>query len=207
MHVVCISDTHCQTPTHGVPDGDLIIHAGDATYRGTPYEIQQFGEWFGSLPHKHKIFVAGNHDWGFQTNRDSSVGLLPTGCHYLEDSGIQIEGINFWGSPWQPIFCNWAFNLPRAALHEHWDLVPDGTDVLITHSPPYKHLDLTPDAEHIGDRAMADMVYRIKPKYHVFGHIHWDYGVQQFQDTTFINASICDERYKPRNKAIEFNLA
>jgi Icc-related predicted phosphoesterase len=205
MKLVCISDTHLMHMRHEivVPDGDVLIHAGDATFKGTKDQVQSFAYWFDALPHKHKIFVAGNHDFGFQTHRSEAVALLPKGCHYLEDSGVEIDGVKFWGSPWQPWFLDWAFNLPRGeALKAHWDLIPDGTDVLITHSPPFGILDLVPRGENVGCDEMLKAVRRVKPYYHIFGHIHYGYGRERRNGTTFINAAICDEAYEPINKPV-----
>lgn len=210
MKIVCISDTHLMHMRQpiDVPPGDVLIHAGDATFRGDGYEVQEFSRWFGALPHEHKIFVAGNHDWGFQMQRGAAVGLLPAGCHYLEDSGVTINGVRFWGSPWQPWFLSWAFNLPRgAALKAHWDLIPEGTDVLITHSPPHGIGDWVDRGEHVGCEEMLKAVRRIKPIFHIFGHIHGGYGIKKKGATTFINASICDEGYVPRNAPIVFDIA
>lgn len=205
MKVVCISDTHLMHLRQEiqVPDGDVLIHAGDATFKGDAHEIRAFRDWFGALPHEHKVFVAGNHDWGFQMQRSAAVGLLPAGCHYLEDSGVTIDGIKFWGSPWQPWFLSWAFNLPRgAALKKHWDMIPEGTDVLITHSPPYGVGDWVERGENVGCEEMLKAVERIKPRLHVFGHIHGGYGEYEIGKTRFVNASICDESYQPVNKPI-----
>ena len=206
MKLVCISDTHLR---HGfqVPDGDVLIHAGDATLGGAASEIREFSRWFGSLPHRQKVFVAGNHDFGFQEQRSAAVGLLPHGCHYLEDSGVTINGVKFWGSPWQPWFLSWAFNLPRGeALKAHWDLIPLDTDVLITHTPPHGILDLVPRGEYVGCEDMLKAVQRVNPKVHIFGHIHCGYGQERRNGTTFINAAICDEGYMPTNAPIVFDL-
>ena len=201
MKIVCISDTHLRQVK--VPDGDVLIHAGDATFQGTANEIREFSKWFGTLPHKHKIFVAGNHDWGFQMQRSAAVGLLPAGCHYLEDSGVTIDGVRFWGSPWQPWFLSWAFNLPRGeALQKHWDLIPADTDVLVTHSPPYGIGDWVARGENVGCEDMMKAVERVKPKLHVFGHIHGGYGQYQPGETLFVNASVCDEGYNPTNPPV-----
>jgi Icc-related predicted phosphoesterase len=198
---------HLRQPI-AVPDGDVLIHAGDATFEGEAQEVRAFSAWFGALPHEHKIFVAGNHDFGFQFQRSAAVGLLPAGCHYLEDSGVEINGVRFWGSPWQPWFLSWAFNLPRGeALKKHWDLIPAGTDVLVTHSPPYGIHDWVESGEHVGCEEMLKAVRRVRPAFHVFGHIHGGYGIKTKNGTTFINASICDEGYQPVNAPIVFEIA
>lgn len=209
MRLVCISDTHNQHAKRPipVPDGDVLIHAGDATLQGTLAEIKFFGEWLRALPHKHKIFVAGNHDWGFQMDKKRSLAALPYGVKYLEDSGCEIDGLRFWGSPWQPWFMSWAFNLPRGeALKKHWDLIPDNTDILITHAPPLGIMDYVARDENVGCQDMLDAVIRIRPRFHIFGHIHSGYGRCESDGTTFINASLCDEQYVPSNPAIVIDV-
>lgn len=208
MRIVCISDTHNRhliSPI-AIPDGDVLIHAGDATMQGQLPEVRAFGEWFGALPHKHKLFVAGNHDWGFQMDRKRALAALPD-CNYLEDSRVVIDGVKFWGSPWQPWFMHWAFNLPRGeALRAHWNLIPLDTDVLITHSPPLCIGDYVDRGENVGCEDMLEAVQRIRPKLHVFGHVHDGYGVYERDGTRFINAAICDEKYRPVNAPIVVDL-
>ncbi len=143
--IVCLSDTHNCNEQIALPDGDILIHAGDATIRGTIDEIVLFNEWFANLPHRRKIFVAGNHDWLFETNNAYARNLLSREIIYLQDSSVEIEGLKIYGSPWQPRFFDWAFNLNRGAeLAEKWKLIPGDTDVLITHGPPFGILDEVP---------------------------------------------------------------
>src|SRR6516225_9872366 len=133
MKLVIIADTHGQHEEFIVPPGDVFIHAGDFTAAGHPHSVGKFNNWLGRLPHKYKIVVAGNHELDWSTEKAAVL----TNAIYLQDSGTEIEGIRFWGSPWQPEFNNWEFNLPRGvALAEKWALIPPGTDVLITHGPP-----------------------------------------------------------------------
>jgi Icc-related predicted phosphoesterase len=210
MKIVCVSDTHLQVGNKfKIPDGDVLIHAGDATPNGRLEHTAQFADWLSRQPHKHKLFVAGNHDYAFQVQRGYAVQLIEAaGARYLEDSGVIIDGRLFWGSPWQPEFMNWAFNLPRGPeLKRHWDLIPEGTDVLITHSPPLGILDMTDRGEYVGCEDLRDAVQRVRPKLHVFGHIHESHGQERRDDTLFVNAAICDSRYRPGNKpqVIELN--
>ncbi len=115
MKIVCLSDTHNCNEEIAVPDGDILIHAGDATIQGTIDEIVLFNEWFANLPHKHKIFVAGNHDWLFEINPKLANNLLDDQIIYLRDSFVEIEDLKIYGAPWQPRFYDWAFNLMRGA--------------------------------------------------------------------------------------------
>lgn len=216
MKIVLISDTHGLHDRVTVPDGDILIHAGDATMTGRMNEIIAFGVWFRSLPHKHKILVSGNHDWMFQRNRTMALQLLNNGIvgegsiKYLEDSAVEVEGLKIYGSPWQPTFFNWAFNLDRGEAIKHkWDLIPNGLDVLATHGPPMGiHDQIEPNlgSEHIGCEELMAAVERAKPKVHVFGHIHGGYGKTQYVNTLFVNASACDEGYKPVNPPVVVEL-
>ena len=132
--IICLSATHNSHERLRVPDGDILIHAGDATIRGTIAETTAFIDWFADQPHKYKILVAGNHDWLFEISRSTARRLLDDSIIYLEDSAVVIENLKFYGSPWQPRFYDWAFNLNRGAeLAEKRRMIPPDTDVLITH--------------------------------------------------------------------------
>ncbi len=210
MRIICISDTHLRHLKFpiNVPIGDLLVHAGDATFEGSPREIQAFFDWFSALPHKHKVFVAGNHDWLFQKNPELARQLVPKNVTYLQDSMAEIEGLKVYGAPWQPEFMNWAFNLPRGhRLREKWNLIPSRVDVLITHGPPLRYCDLNPDGEHVGCGDLHDVIVkRVKPRLHVFGHIHGGYGIAAAGRTLFVNASVCDEAYRPSHAPIIVEL-
>lgn len=208
--IVCLSDTHNCNEEINVPDGDILIHAGDATIRGTIDEIVFFNKWFANLPHRYKIFVAGNHDWLFETNNRFARTLLDDSIIYLQDSFCIIDGIKFYGSPYQPRFFDWAFNLMRGAeLAEKWKLIPNDTDVLITHGPPFGILDEVPRKywiENTGCEELRKKVEEICPKAHIFGHIHCGYGSTEKFGVKFFNASNCDESYEPTNQPIVFDL-
>lgn len=206
--IVCLSDTHNCHDQITVPDGDVLIHSGDATIRGTQYEVEEFLIWFSSLPHRHKIFVAGNHDWLFEIeNRFARLLAANFRIKYLEDSFIQIENLKIYGAPWQPRFFDWAFNLDRGPeMAEKWSLIPPDTDVLITHGPPNGILDRTPQGDFAGCEELRKKVEEIRPKAHVFGHIHYGYGTLERFGVRFVNASTCDESYKPVNPPVVFDL-
>lgn len=207
MRLICISDTHNQHARLRIPDGDVLIHAGDMCRHGDMQEVAAFGAWFGSLPHKHKIVIAGNHDFAFQRQDALARKFLPDGVCYLRDSGTEIEGVKFYGSPWQPWFCNWAFNLPRGPeLAEKWSRIPNDTDVLITHGPPADILDAMETGEHLGCKDLYERVKALNLKLHVFGHIHEAYGQEQIADTLFVNACVCDENYRLINAPVVVDL-
>ena len=180
----------------------------------------RFVNWLGAQPHKHKIFIAGNHDLYLEQGNPSDIAVflqqLPTDVHYLQDSGIELEGITFWGSPVQPRFFNWAFNRDRGAdIKKHWDLIPYKTDVLITHGPAYARQDEAPRVERtlgmsyterVGCKDLLNAIKIIKPKIHAFGHIHYSYGHTFSENVHHFNASICNEGYVPNNKPFLVDL-
>ena len=210
MKIVCLSDTHNRHELIAVPEGDILIHAGDATGRGTIDEIIAFNDWFANLPHQYKIFVAGNHDRLFETSNRFARTLLDSSIHYLQDSSIEIENLKIYGSPWQPRFFDWAFNLTRGAeLAEKWRLIPNEVDILITHGPPFGILDEVPRRffiENAGCEELRKRVEEIQPKLHIFGHIHCGYGTAEEFGVRFINASNCDENYEPTNPPLVFEI-
>ena len=208
MRLICLSDTHNRTDALSVPDGDVLVVAGDFCGYGADYEVEKFHEFLADLPHKHKVAVAGNHDWPFTRVNSLAVENFKKAFTYLEDSGCEIEGFKFWGSPWQPEFYNWAFNLPRGeALAKKWRKIPTDTDVLITHGPPFGILDYTETGVSVGCEDLAAAVlHRIKPMAHIFGHIHNARGVEYRGHTTFVNACICTERYRPDNQPIVIDI-
>ncbi|QTE22480.1 metallophosphatase domain-containing protein [Polaribacter cellanae] len=206
MKIVLISDTHGNHNIR-IPEGDVLIHAGDVSSRGRKTEIDAFIKWFQSQPHKHKIFIAGNHDFYFEEATQNNIKINYPNLMYLNDSGCEIDGIKFWGSPIQPTFFNWAFNRNRGnEIKKHWDLIPNNTDILITHGPPHKILDLTKNEEYAGCEELKKKVLEIQPKLHVFGHIHEAYGKTTRNNTLFVNASLLDERYQNVNTPIEIEL-
>lgn len=209
MRIVCISDTHGKHNQLKLPSGDMIIHAGDISSRGYLHEVADFLNWFSSLNFKHKIFIAGNHDFYFEkAEKETIEGIIPENITYLNDSFKKIEGLKIWGSPIQPAFYNWAFNRERGAdIKQHWDLIPNELDILITHGPPLNILDLTVrDRTAVGCKDLLENIQITKPKYHIFGHIHEAYGKEQHGETTFINASVLDERYLLKNAPIVFEI-
>ncbi len=216
--IVCLSDTHGLHDALAVPDGDVLIHAGDVSMRGREAEVQEFAAWFAALPHPHKIVIAGNHDWLFERTPARGRELL-SGVTYLLDERTEVAGLRVWGSPWQPWFYDWAFNLPRGlALHEKWELIPQDTDVLVTHGPPFGFLDGAArpaggwsdedgvDVEHVGCEELRSAIDRVQPRLHVFGHIHEGYGRAQLDGTILVNASNCDEDYRPVNPPVVIDL-
>lgn len=221
MDLTFISDTHNRHHQVGVSDagGDIIIHSGDATGRGSEWEIKEFLDWYSELDYSHRVFIPGNHDFGFEKEPEKYRKMFEeAGVHLLIDSGVTLEGIKIWGSPMTPWFCDWAFNRARngseAALHNvdfifpHWDMIPMDTDILVTHGPPYMILDEletiagTPKGQFVGCEDLLKRIGEVKPKIHSFGHIHCGYGTLEKDGTLFINASCLDETYSPGQEPI-----
>ena len=224
MKVTLISDTHtkhrnCELD---LPGGDLLIHAGDFMNSGyNPMEAIEFFQWFDKISnYDDKIFIAGNHDRWMQDKSEEARGIL-TGyktIDYLEDDSITLyfdgpngdhteDNVRIYGSPWQPDFYNWAFNLPRNGeeMKAKWDAIPTNTDILITHGPPFGYLDIPGGQSlQVGCEMLQDRVDEIRPKIHVFGHIHGSYGYYYNGHTHFFNASILDERYNYANLPLTF---
>lgn len=206
MKLVCISDTHNQHNLLSIPDGDVLIHAGDATNLGTFQEINKFNQWLGTLPHKHKLYAAGNHDRLFESDYHTAKSLI-TNAIYLQDDEIVIDGIKFYGSPHTPWFHNWAFNIQRGEdIRVKWDRIPDDTDVLITHGPPYGILDKEGD-EHLGCEELLTRVNQLaKLKAHVFGHIHGGAGAFDHNGIVMVNASQLNRNHQPHGAVIEIEI-
>jgi len=190
VKIVAIADTHGRHEEVGVPEADILVHAGDVTNAGSLEELVAFNDFLGTLPHPHKIVIAGNHDFCFERERIEAERTL-TNATYLHDSDITIDGIRFYGSPWQPEFMNWAFNLPRGeALAQKWKQIPADTDILITHSPPFGLGDLTRRGEQVGCKDLRRRLSEVRPSVHVFGHIHENTGIWTDEDVVAVNASV-----------------
>jgi predicted phosphodiesterase len=221
MRITFISDTHTkhESITQDLPGGDLIIHAGDLMNSGrNPMDIYKFCKWFDGLAqYDHKVFIAGNHDRLFETDPEMASEIYTSykNIDYLQDNWVtvgdsdphdpNVKTAKIYGSPWQPEFYSWAFNLPRNGedLREKWFWIPNDTDILITHGPPWGHCDVTPYGNlNVGCELLRVRVDELKPKIHVFGHVHSGYGYKFHEGTHFINASVLSERYNYENKPI-----
>ena len=244
MRIVCISDTHTYGPImqRPIPLGDVLIHSGDLTFRGTETEVRAELTWLASQPHENKLFIAGNHDFFFDPNHPAEfrgwklrphievadmLAELP-GLTYLEDSGVLIDGIIFYGSPWQPPFYDWAFNLGsrgNPSAQEVWSNIPLDTNVLITHGPPAGILDWTYDTmrkphylnndeydfggrdNRKGCPVLREKIAELKQlKLHTFGHLHEAYGFEERDGVMFFNAAINTREYEPINPPMVFDL-
>lgn len=235
MRLVLISDTHNRhnhLTSKGMgnilPEGDLLIHAGDLTGAGTKGEVQDVFKWFKEVASRYTygvVFIAGNHDRCFdpkfnlesQTKKpdwlQEELYELQYGNHdvtYLENESILVNAFSIWGSPITPWFYGdrWAFNKHRGSpINDVWNTITPYTDIVITHGPPLGYGDFTEmDRLHVGCEDLRYKVKELKPKLHVFGHIHEGYSVMEEEHTTYVNASVCELNYEPNNKPIEIDL-
>jgi len=153
MKLTFISDTHYQHHKLPLDSGDLLIHCGDFTRQGSLGDVADFSDYLACQDFKYKLVIAGNHDFCFEDKRRNTAEKMLSDCGiiYLNDSGIEIEGHKIWGSPVQPEFFNWAFNRTRGiALQAHWNLIPEDTDILLTHGPAFGILDRCQSGERVG---------------------------------------------------------
>jgi len=205
MKICIISDTHGEHKELIIPECDVLIHCGDITSLGKEHSVIYFLDWFKSLDQcKYKIFIAGNHDFYFEREYKKAIALIPDNVIYLQDDEIMIDGVKFHGTPVSLPFHNWAFNRDSAKIRKYWQSIPDDTDVLITHCPPLNIMDLSPWGKvNIGSISLLDEVMnRIKPNVHCFGHLHDCYGIEVINGITFINASNLNEDYEISNPPI-----
>lgn len=200
MRIVCIADTHQELPKD-LPKGDILIHAGDA---GDPDELN---EYFRVLRRVDKhfryiIFVPGNHDFAF------TQGYRLTNAYTLVNQKLTILGLTFWGSPYTPLFHNWAFMKKDEELREIWDMIPEKLDFLITHGPPSKILDKNTIGELTGSDSLHAITIQGRAKYHIFGHIHEAYGkfTGTVSGTKYVNCSLLNEHYELVNKPVIIDL-
>lgn len=221
MKICFISDTHGQHDEVIIPEGvDTLICSGDISMNGYKHQVVDFLEWFSNIDVENKIFIAGNHDFYFDTNHPKSINyksdnedyldIIPDNIIYLNESSVTIDGIKIWGSPVTPWFYNWAFNKNTDDLLNYWDIIPDDTDIIVTHGPPYSILDLCTDGTLAGCNSLMGRIYDIVPKISTFGHIHEGYGVKDIDIdgsvVKFINSSVLDHRYRLTNQPITIDL-
>jgi Icc-related predicted phosphoesterase len=223
MRITLISDTHTNhgliDPKLDLPGGDLLLHAGDIMNSGyNKNDIKNFCHWYNSLEHyDQKIFIAGNHDRTFEDFPDDAREIYSSykWITYLQDERLDLwdeedQQIVIYGTPWQPWFYDWAFNLQKCGpgLMSKWEAIPADSDILITHGPPQEILDVSGPPYNeplLGCALLRERVDVVKPKIHVFGHIHGSYGYKFLNGTHFFNASILNEEYKYTNRPVTFD--
>ena len=208
MKITFISDTHTKhhQVTSQLPGGDLLIHAGDFTSRGYEHEVDGFMDWFNGLDnYTNKIVIAGNHDFMFEDDPMLAKDIISyyPNVTYLQDDlevigEVYQDSVKVWGSPWQPEFNNWAFNLPRNSevLNEKWNQIPHNMDIVVTHGPAWGHLDTVVGQNiNLGCELLTERLKVVNPKIHVCGHIHSGYGYKFHEGTHYFNAAVLGEDY------------
>ena len=191
MKILHLSDTHgCHHRLRNLPEADILVHSGDFTMTGTESEALDFLNWLCDLPYKHKIFICGNHD---DCLYDANIDGLDNNVHYLRNSGVEIDGVMFYGVP---MFMN---DCITSRQNYNYANIPADTDILITHSPAYGILDFD-DNTHYGSKTLLERITTIKPQYHLFGHVHSKHGIMQQDGTIYSNGAIMNADYTNLNK-------
>jgi len=210
--LVLVADTHDRYGMFPMPEGDILLHAGDFTFRGRPDELSRFNDWLdaqGSFA--HKVIIPGNHDLSFEVDWCGAVGKVPAADAVLNGQLYEALGLKIWGEPRQPEFYNWAFNVSREGMKKVWEKVPPDIDILLTHGPPYGVGDMTLPrnfklGEHVGCKYQRQWIEENQPRLVVCGHIHPGYGIYMLGNTLVVNASVCTEAYKPTNPPIVLHI-
>jgi len=227
VRFVVISDTHCKHKSLILPKGDVLIHCGDFCKVSTRSEVKSFSNWLAKQPFKRKIVIAGNHEFTFDLEKEkefkislqrysqfnpnrafSNIKEELKDCIYLEDKGVEIYGYKIYGTPWHPPHLWGAFQRNDDDRIQRFTLIPSDTDILITHGPPYGHLDVVRRGKiHVGDKLLAEEVFnRIRPIIHLFGHIHEAAGIDTNYETILVNAASCSSSYKLKQGPVVFDL-
>jgi len=217
MRLVLISDTHGMLDQLELPEGDLLVHAGDVSAHGAMKELVKFDQDLAAIRARYThgvVFCVGNHDFAFEHHPVEAQACI-TNAVYLQDREVTVGGLRIYGAPWQPRFRDWAFNLDRGTqLQGKWQQIPAGLDILITHGPPLGHGDRVTDPQpapwripatdprSVGCADLAREVLQKQPRVHVFGHIHEDYGMWETATTLYVNASTCNRAYRPINPPV-----
>lgn len=217
MKCVCISDTHNRQWESKlvIPDGDVLIHAGDMTIMGTPGELVSVANWFEKIRDRFSaiVFTPGNHDLLFEDDLPRAMKFFEkmNNVHCLINQQIVINGMKFWGTPFTKRFRDWGFNVDPDKLSPYWEMIPSDTDVLITHQPPYGTGDYISyesapgiprrkNKEHLGCSELKRKVEQLQPRLHVYGHIHSGAGTYRHGRTVMVNASVLNEQYSLVNE-------
>lgn len=210
MRLVAISDVHEQWHNLIIPSCDILISAGDYSYQGRPEVVRDFHMWLDEQPATHIISVQGNHETWVEKNFIEAKAIAQKECpdiHFIDEGLVEIDGLKIYGSAVTPFFGNWAWNKHPHEIGAHWDKIPDNTDILISHGPPYNILDICPDGSKVGCYQLFSKIQQLKNlKVHIFGHIHHSAGSKYFNNVRYYNASICTETYKPLNPVTVIDL-
>ena len=219
IRICCISDMHGNLPE--IPDCDLLLIAGDIVPLNVQNSMPKSAAWLNSSFRKWLkgikkrgidiVGIAGNHDFIFERAHIFVPPDLP--WTYLLDDVCNIRGLNIYGTPWQPYFGGWAFNLSESLLEAKWNKIPNNADIVVVHGPPHTYGDYVfyirdgqGYEENVGSPSLLRKIQEVKPKLVVCGHIHGGYGIYQAGETTIINCSLVNERYKPVNGVVTWTI-
>ncbi len=236
MQIVAFSDTHNQHEKIKLPDGDILIYAGDCAVDGTVKEVENFANWLKSQPHKYKCAIAGNHDDCLQ---DKPEIFQDNGIEYLCDREVNFGGLRIYGTPWRSVprerMTGSKIRWSAFMITEPWDEyvfseIPSGLDILVSHQPPLGIMDVGthwkkcekadqdtvtgPDGKFWkflgykswGNKALLENIKRAKPKHSIFGHVHDTSGIKVEDGITFYNVSMCDPDYILRTYVTTFEV-
>mmetsp|Transcript_54731 Transcript_54731/g.168620 ORF Transcript_54731/g.168620 Transcript_54731/m.168620 type:complete len:528 (-) Transcript_54731:191-1774(-) len=213
VRIVHVSDTHDKT--YDLPAGDILVHSGDMTDGASPDEVERFRDFLRITPHRHKVLVCGSHETGMDRIKPAEVASRLTGgvpgCHVLHDAEVVLEGIKFYGTPWNNSAK--AFAMSPEACEIKFQRIPSDADVLVTHQPPFGILDLAyppgqfhppdeavrcadcggaghPGGKHWGSLPLRRRVEALGIPLHAFGRSHHSAGVQTVGRTVFSNGAM-----------------
>lgn len=219
LKICAISDVHCRWKNLNIPEVDILISSGDYSFKGEKHVVKEFHEWLNKQDAGYIISVQGNHELWVEKNFQEAKEIAEKACpgvHFLQHSPIEIEGIKIFGSAWTPWFYSWAWNARRTPeqalafggpfIGDLWKDIPDDTNILVTHGPPYGILDElvypdgTPKGELVGCEELSKRISQLNQlDLHIFGHIHCGAGQKHLNGVSYYNASVCDEQYYPSN--------
>lgn len=186
MKILHLSDTHgCHRRLRELPEADVVVHSGDFTMTGSENEAIDFLNWFCDLPYPHKLFICGNHD---DCLYGANIDGLDSNVHYLCNSGIEINGLKFYGVPMFMEDCI------TERQRSNYEIIPEDTDILITHSPAYGILDFD-DGINYGSEEISAKITTIKLRAHLFGHIHAQHGIIENNGIICSNGAIMSSNY------------
>ena len=196
MNIVIISDTHGKHQSLGTLAGDVLIHCGDVSLSGseTSSDIENLDRWFSRQAFRLILCIGGNHDFELE-QRTARKAPIFRHATYLVDQAVAFEGVRFYGAPWVPELRQWAHYQDPLSLARKWAAIPEATDVLVTHTPPFGILDRSTSGKQCGCPMLRERLKALRPRLHCFGHIHASAGMEVREGTAFVNASMVDRNY------------
>jgi Icc-related predicted phosphoesterase len=205
MRVYAASDLHGFYPD--IPDCELLLLGGDYSpsrdeHRAKEFFKGEFSDWLKQVPAKYIVGIAGNHDYTL-LDREFAKSLP---WIYLQDELLDLEGVRIWGTPWTPVFGDWAFMEPENRLAHRFGKIPDKLDILLTHGPAHSVLDKTVGGTRAGSKMLYSIIKQVNPDSVVCGHIHEAHGIEQIADTRFYNVAHVTEYMQPKYDPVNIPL-